>query len=244
MTLRHYGIFKNEEVIVLGYRKLMNTVMICRSTMLPADEQAQLRQIASSSYAQSKCDYLIPILRNERHKSGNDWFTYLANRLHRNDGSVSVLPLKEIDGMEPDQKAFLKGWGKSVSDVTEARQKGTPPPVDPEEKLDGYTPMAPLQKTVLPGEAPETAVDVPQITSEEAKPYVDRDAMMIQLMQQMVQGQKQIADGLATLESKVAKPARKKAATRKKAAPRKKAVAAKVPTQAPEDNAQSITTEG
>ncbi len=235
MTLRHYGKFRNEEIIIVGYRKSMNAVMICRVTSLPADEQASLRQIASSAYAQSHCDYLVPVLQNERHKSGSDWFTYLASRLHRNDGSVAVLPLKEMQEMDPDQKAFFKGYGKSIAEAAEIRSKqeevvGVGHQIAGED-LEGYKPINPLAETQVPepGAPPVAAVEMP--TEEEAKPYVDRDAMMLQLMQQMVAGQQQIAEGLQNLEKKVAT---KRPATRKKAASRKK-VAAKpaVPAPAP-----------
>ena len=218
MTLRHYGKFKNEEVIIVGYKKSMNTVMICRMTMLPADEQAQLRQIASSAYAQSKCDYLVLILQNERHKSNQDWFTYLANRLQRHDGSVMILPLKEIEDMDPDQKAFFKGWGSSVEEARKVREKKAPDMPDIE-KPPGYEPIAPLETTEVPGQAPVAAVDVPEISAEEAKPFVDREAMMLQLMQKMADGQQKIAEGIAALEKKIDKPKRKY--TRRKPAAKK-----------------------
>lgn len=225
MTLRHYAKFKNEEVIILGYRKSMNAVMICRMTALPADEQANLRQIASSTYAQSNCDYLIPVLGNERHKSGEDWFTYLARRLHRNDGSVAVLPLKEMQDMDPDQKAFFKGYGRSIAEAKEIMEKaGDQGKVVPINAGDDYKPINPVATTELPGmqdpaAPPVAAVDVPDISPEEAKPYVDREAMMLQLMQQMVEGQAKMAEGLAALEKKVArKTVPKKRVVRKKPA--------------------------
>ena len=229
MTLRHYATFKNEEVIVLGYRKSMNAVMICRITSLPADEQASLRQIASSTYAQSNCDYLIPVLTNERHKSGEDWFSYLARRLHRNDGSVAVLPLKEMHDMDRDQKAFFKGYGRSIAEAKEVMDKkegrvGEGHATAGEDMQD-YTPINPIEPTEVPGmsnDVPVAAVEVPAITPEEAKPYVDREAMMLQLMQQMAEGQKQIAEGLTKLEKKVGarKTVAKKRVVRKKPAPK------------------------
>lgn len=111
--LRHYGKFRNEEVIVLGYKSSMNACMICRVTMLPGDDQASLRQIASSVHAQGR-DYLIPILQSERHRSNVDWFTYLASKMYRNDGSVISIPLKEVTDLEDKQKAYFKGYGESV----------------------------------------------------------------------------------------------------------------------------------
>lgn len=239
--MRHYCKFRNEEVIILGYRKTMNSVMVCRVAMLPADEQANLRQIASSSYAQSKCDYLIPILTNERHKSGSDWFTYLASRLQRNDGSVVVLPLKEMEEMDNDQKAFFKGWGTSVDEArklveeNEAKGAGVGPSTAGE-KIEGYTPVKELDDTYIPhnqSTPPVAEVELPDISTGEAKPYVDREAMMLKLMEQMAEGQKQIADGLASLEKKVGarktttrKAVRKAKPARKAAAPQEEAPAA------------------
>lgn len=221
MTLRHYAKFRNEEVIVLGYRKSMNAVMLCRLTGLPADEQAALRQIASSSYAQSKCDYLIPVLANERHKSGEDWFTYMARRLHRNDGTVAVIPLKEMVDMDADQKAFFKGYGRSIDEARELLQKKGDKGLGlgPMNAADDYKPITPLEATPVPGmdDVPVAAVEVPEISPEEAKPYVDRDAMMLQLMQQMVEGQTKIAEGISALEKKVVrKTVPKKRIVRKK----------------------------
>lgn len=209
MTLRHYAKFRNEEVIILGYRKSMNAVMICRLTGLPADEQAALRQIASSSYAQSKCDYLIPVLGNERHKSGEDWFTYLARRLHRNDGTVAVIPFKEMMDMDTDQKAFFKGYGRSVDEAKELMEKKGEQAqgLGPVDAGDDYKPINPLAPTPVPGmdpaAPPVAAVEVPDISPEEAKPYVDREAMMLQLMQQMVEGQQKVAESITALERKV-----------------------------------------
>ena len=251
MTLRHYAKFKNEEVIVLGYRKSMNSVMICRVNYLPADEQAALRQIASSSYAQSSCDYLIPILGVERHKSGEDWFSYLARRLHRNDGSVVVLPLKEVVDMDTDQKNFFKGWGKSVAEARSVREKNEAAQgagsqiagenILAEEAPEDYTPITPVVHDVPTPPAPDvpvpmTGVEVPNITEEEAKPYVDREAMMLQLMQQMVAGQQQIAEGMADLK-KAVKPVRK---TTTKKAVRRKAKPAPAPAPAEEPAAPEV----
>jgi len=241
-TMRHYGTFRNEEVIILGYKKSMNPVMICRLTMFPADEQSALRQIASSTFAQDKCDYLIPVLQTERHKSGTEWFTYLASRLHRNDGSVSVLPLKEVDISNPEQKAFFKGYGKTIQDAKQHIG-------EQEERLgmghqaygDSSTTSSASLNVYDQGnnQIPAAAVDVPaQVT-----PPVDINGQMLQLLAQMSQGQQAMAESIANLATKIEAPAPKatvkaapkKRVTRKKAAPKKVAASSEKVAAAPSE---------
>ena len=113
-THRHFGTIRGgEEVVIAGYNKSTNACLICRVTHLPQDEGADLRRIAMSTSAQN-LDYLIPTLRVEIHKSGQDWFTHLATRLYRNDGAVSNISLKELETMNDQQKAFFKGYGSAV----------------------------------------------------------------------------------------------------------------------------------
>jgi len=110
---RHFGQVRGEEIIIAGYHRSMNSCLIVRLSNLPQDEAANLRQIAMSSTAQN-LDYLVPTLRVEAHKSGQDWFTYLVTRLQRGDGSVMNMPLKEIEAMNESQKSFFKGYGEGV----------------------------------------------------------------------------------------------------------------------------------
>jgi len=113
-SMRHFGTIRGgEEIVILGYNKGTNACLVARTNTLPQDEAASLRQIASSTTAQN-LDYLVTILRNEVHKSNQDWFTHLATRMHRNDGSVLSLPLKEIETMNEQQKGFFKGYGQAV----------------------------------------------------------------------------------------------------------------------------------
>ena len=205
MTMRHYAKFRKEEIVILGYKSSMNHVMVCKVTTLPADDQAALRQIASSVYAQEKCDYLIPTLQSERHKSGSDWFTYLATRLHRNDGSVSTIPLKELEDMNPEQKAFFKGYGDSVSDA--------------KKKIDESTESHGLGHSQFGEDFDHsgTAERMDGATEAILPPIVDTNAQMLALMTQMAASQAATTEALTTLAAN-SKPAPVKRAPRKKAA--------------------------
>ena len=189
----------------MGYKQSMNHVMICKVTMLPADDQAALRQIASSVYAQEKCDYLIPTLQSERHKSGSDWFTYLATRLHRNDGSVSTVPLKELVDMNPEQKAFFKGYGNTVS---EAKKK-----IDESTESQGLGHSQYGENFDHSG----TAERLDGAPESILPPIVDTNAQMLALMAQMAANQEVTNKALAELAAN-SKPAPAKRAPRKKAA--------------------------
>lgn len=208
MTMRHYAKFRNEEVVILGYKSSMNHVMICRVTMLPADDQAALRQVASSTYAQDNCDYLIPTLQSERHKSGTDWFTYLATRLHRNDGSVSTVPLKELTDMNPAQKAFFKGYGKTVSDA--------------KHKMDTSTDSQGLGHAQF-GEDHDYSERLDGAPEPILPPPVDANGQMLQILAQMAANQEKTNAMLAELASERKAPAKKRAAPRKKAVAKKTA---------------------
>lgn len=217
MTMRHYAKFRNEEVIILGYKKSMNSVMITRVTMLPGDDQSTLRQIASSVFAQDKCDYLVTVLQSERHKSGTDWFTYLATRLQRNDGSVSVIPLKELADMHEGQRAFFKGWGSTVDDATAK--------VAEEEHIGmGSAIMGEDRKPILDPDATVGLSGVPFPETPESQ-----NSAMMELIAQMAAGQQALAETVAKLAEKVdkaPKTAPKKRTLRKKAVAKRKEASA------------------
>ncbi len=210
MTMRHYAKFRNEEVIVLGYKASMNSVMITRVTMLPGDDQSTLRQIASSIYAQDKCDYLVTVLQSERHKSGTDWFTYLATRLQRNDGSVSVIPLKELTDMNPHQRSFFKGWGNTVNEAGANAEA--------EEHIGmGSGIMGEDHKPTYDTEAEVGPSGVPFQPTQ-----ISQNKQMMDLIEQMAASQAALTETVSKLAKQVnAKPARKKRATRKKVAAKK-----------------------
>jgi hypothetical protein len=116
---KHYAKYHRDEYVILGFNQADGSCLLCAVNSLPVGEQQQLRQIASSAVGQST-DYLIPILRKERHPSGSDWFTYLGNRMRRQDGSVIRLPLKELEDMNTDQKGVFKGYKKPAKGTADA----------------------------------------------------------------------------------------------------------------------------
>lgn len=220
--LRHYGKYRNEEVIVIGYNRGQNAVMICRVGALPGDEQMELRRIASSHAAQNQ-DYLVSTLQGERHKSGTDWFTYIANRLRRNDGSVlSPLPIKEVEEMNPDQVAFFKGYGTSVLN------------------RNAQAEMAAQQNQQIPQahvDMPEGVVETPPAAPAQS----DTNPALMALLQQMVEGQQAMQKSMEDLAKKVSKPQRK-APARKKASAKKST--AKKAEPAPAETAPAQEDEG
>jgi hypothetical protein len=152
-TPRHFGTIRGgEEVIIAGYNKGTNSCIVVRIKSLPQDEAASLRQIAQSVTAQN-LDYLIPTIRVELHKSGQDWFTHLITRMYRNDGAVINLPMKEIETMNEQQKAYFKGYGAAVepnggpSGRVGSEQEFTTPLVN---SADEIVVSQPIQETAAP----------------------------------------------------------------------------------------------
>jgi hypothetical protein len=172
---RHFAKFRGEEVIVVGHKKSMNECLVCRLTMLPQEESQQLRRIAMSSTAQGQ-DYLVDTLKVEAHKSNSDWMSYIATRLIRKDGSVISIPIKELEDMNVDQKAFFKGYGKSLRD----EEKRV---IDSDE--DDYIKAKEVSSTTL---------------SEQPPKYNDQ---MMTLMASLVEGQNKLASELANLTNKL-----------------------------------------
>jgi hypothetical protein len=162
--------------------------------MLPVDEQTGLRQIASSVYAQGR-DYLIPILQGERHRSNVDWFTYLASKMYRNDGSVISIPLKEVTDLEDKQKAYFKGYGESIEGK---------PVTNPAATLDYH----PESGKVMETHGDPTRLGVP------APANVDIASALASL----AASQEKMADSLSSLVKKVKAPVARKKAAKKVAA--------------------------
>lgn len=114
-TFRHMAKHQGEEVIVLGYNKGDNTVLLVRPSMIPKDEAADLKNFVMTNDAQS-IDVIIPYLRKQAHKSGVDWFTYLHNKLMQRNNAVVIRPLKDITELHKDQYAFFAGYGLSAEE--------------------------------------------------------------------------------------------------------------------------------
>lgn len=201
-TFRHYGKFQREEVVVLGYNKTMNDVIIARVTGLPVDDQMHLRQIASSTHAQTQ-DYLIPVLQGERHASGTDWWTYLYSRLVRNDKTVIRAPFKDITDMNPDQRALFGGYGKPAQPEPDAPPLGSP------EHNEA---------------AQQALVDVPE-TAPVPAPVAPAQPDLVAAIASLADSQAKMAESLEKLTAKVKSPPRRKAAPKKRAPVRRKATA-------------------
>ena len=105
---RHYAKWEGEEVIVLGYARKFNDVLAARIGKFAPWDRASLRAIVSDSQEE---DYLIPVLQQERHSSGEDWFTFLF-RLITEDGPVVRIPIGELNDMNPLQ---LCAWIENIN---------------------------------------------------------------------------------------------------------------------------------
>jgi hypothetical protein len=113
--LRHYGTFQGEEVIIIGYKKSQNVLLICKVNALPSGDQMELRKIASSKLAQETADYLVELLQQQHHQSGTDWFAYLAPQIRKN--VLQIVSIKDVADMNDEQKSFFKGYGHSVRNL-------------------------------------------------------------------------------------------------------------------------------
>ncbi len=226
---RHFGTIRGgEEVVIIGYNKGTNACLLARLNSLPQDESAQLRQIAMSSTAQN-LDYLVTLLRNEVHKSNQDWFTHLATRMHRNDGSVVSLPLKEIESMQEQQKAFFKGYGSAVEPEGGASQRvGTDqefrvPVAEGDEIVvaEAVTPQAQapanLEQARAAGLAPTPASDpeMARVAAQTAPAPAAQDHAVLNALTALAESQAKMAESLDKLAGKVRSPTRRKTTTRK-----------------------------
>jgi hypothetical protein len=108
----HSAQYRGDELIVLGHNPRSNDCMLVKLSGLPLNEQADLRRIATSRAAQEST-HLIPLLRRMPAPDGNDWFSYLAQKMQQRNSPVFTLPIKEIqESLDEDQKAIFKGYGK------------------------------------------------------------------------------------------------------------------------------------
>lgn len=233
---RHFGTIRGgEEIVIMGYNKSTNSCLIVRVTHLPQDEGAELRRIAMSTTAQN-LDYLIPTLRVELHKSGQDWFTHLASRLYRNDGSVANLPLKEIEALNDQQKAFFKGFGSAVepaggpSSRVGGNQEFSTPISTKDEEIVVATPVSEAQVPANLEQARAAGVisPTPQNDPEMARAAAQANgsggdnAALVAALTSLAESSAKQAIAMETMAGKM-KPAPRKKATTRKAPVRKSA---------------------
>lgn len=233
---RHFGTIRGgEEIVILGYNKSTNSCLICRVTHLPQDEAAAIRQIALSTTAQN-LDFLIPTLRVELHKSGQDWFTHLASRLYRNDGAVANIPLKEIETLNEQQKAFFKGYGAAVepdggpSSRVGGKQEFSTPIATMDEEIVVATPMtedsapANLEQARVAGVVSPTPQNDPEMAraAAQANGSGGDNAALVAALTSLADSQAKQAEAMLTMAGKM-KPAPRKKTTTRKAPTRKSA---------------------
>ncbi len=110
-TTRHFALWqKRDRVVLIGYSKKNNDVLVVRLDQLPEDERHDLTQIAMHPNVQNKFE-LTPVLNIERHsKSGETWLTNIAMRLRRHDGSVMKVYVKDLSDVEDLQMSYYKGY--------------------------------------------------------------------------------------------------------------------------------------
>ena len=236
---RHFGTIRGgEEVVIAGYNKSINACLIVRVNHLPQDEAAELRRIAMSTSAQN-LDYLIPTLRVELHKSGQDWFTHLATRLYRNDGGVANIPLKEVETMNEQQKAFFKGYGAAVepeggpSDRVGSSNEFSTPIANEDDEIVTASPVsesaapanleqARQQGVVSP--TPQNDAEMARVAAQAAGGTSQLDALTA-AMASLAAAQTKQAEAMETMAAKMKPAPRRKASPRKKTAAKKAATA-------------------
>jgi hypothetical protein len=237
-TQRHFGTIRGgEEVVIAGHNKTTNACFVIRITHLPQDEGADLRRIAMSTSAQN-LDYLIPTLRVELHKSNQDWFTHLASRLHRNDGSVVSLPMKEIETMNEQQKAFFKGYGSALepnggpSSRVGGKQEFSTPVATEEGDVVVARPMtedqapANLEQARAQGVIAPTPQNDPEMAraAAQANGGGADNAALLSALSSLAESNAKTAEAMATMAEKM-RPAPRKTTTRRKAPAKKSASA-------------------
>lgn len=219
---RHFGIYEGnkEEVIILGYRKKTNDVLIAFPSALQQQDAQDLRRIVSGEAAQKK-DYLMDtvggsVLASAHHSSaGIDWQTYLLKQAEsgRGNGVVRKTTMKEIEFFDQSQKAFFAGYGNSIEPEIEALRQNrlqaqeaslTGRQVLPEPTVEEINAAKARQEAAANLAA--TALAAP------AAPVVDPNAALVAALSAIAAGQQAILEKLSEGDAKPTprkKPARK-----------------------------------
>ena len=234
---RHFGQVRGHEVVIVGHSKQLNNCIVVFLNSLPQDEAQDLRRIAQSTTAQS-LDFLVPTLRVERHKSNADWFTHIVERLRRGgDTAVTTTPIKDIDSMNEQQKAFFKGYGASIeptggpSDRVGSGQEFNTYLPYADEDPENVVVAAPLQEeaqtpaNLQQAEAmgmvhptPSNDADMAAMVQRTApQPPPQNDAMAAALLA-LAEGQNKLADSVADMSKKLDAVAKPKRVTKKRVA--------------------------
>lgn len=223
---RHFATIEGsgEEVIIIGYRAKTNDVLVAIPAALTQEESQNLRMVVQSAAAQGK-DYLMDqvggsVLGGAHHPSaGVDWQTFLLRAAASGRSSVARrMTIKELNFLDPSQKAFFGGYGPSIEPEVDARRKSRIQAQDA--ALNGQALPEPAQVAPAPVAAPV----------EPAAPAVDPvQAAMLEALSSIAAGQAALTEKLDSLGAAKKPASRRKPAAKKKAAPKKAAAPAPAP---------------
>lgn len=157
IDLKHIGEYQGSRVIVLGYNKKEDNVLVVRPETLSREDQTWLSQIVESGYAQNQ-DNLIKSLSREHHSSGSDGFTYIIN--FGRPFKVSPYEIKLYN-----YEQAIKWFGNPSNHASKHdRRAPAPEPLKPPAAVDDIAPADPVPNVsmppqVFPSLAPTNTVD-------------------------------------------------------------------------------------
>jgi hypothetical protein len=166
--LRHMGDYQGSKVIVLGYNRAEDKVMLIKPETFNSQDQNWLGEIVNSGYAQSQ-DSLIKSLAREQHSSGQDGFTYVVTF----GRPIRVSP-HEIRLYDRNQAIKWFGGPNNYASSFDRRGADTSPPMSPSSTAEYIFPpkaQVPNQARSIQ-EAIEPAMPMPSLNSAPQIPGV------------------------------------------------------------------------
>jgi len=222
---RHFGKYvpNGEEVVIIGYRKKTNDVLVVFPSAMSQQESQDLRRIVQTNEAQQK-DFLMDvvggsILQGAHHPSGTDWQTYLIKQAATGRSqAVRKITMKDLTFYDQSQHAFFSGYGPSIEPEVDALRKTR---IDHQDAaLNGRPMPAPVAPITAP--VPEAAPAAPEANAD-----------LTSALTAIAQGQAAILEVLG----KMNKPAKAKTPTKK---PVRRRVAAKRKPVAKKDQSDDV----
>lgn len=164
---RHMGDYQGSKVIVLGYNRAEDKVMLVRPESFNTQDQNWLGEIINSGYAQSQ-DSLIKSLAREQHSSGQDGFTYVVTF----GRPIRVSP-HEVRLYDRNQAIKWFGSPNNYAAALDRRGADTSPPMSPSSTAEYVFPpkAVPNQGRTIQ-EAIEPAMPIPSLNSAPQIPGV------------------------------------------------------------------------
>ena len=210
---RHFAKFipNGEEVVIIGYRKKTNDVLVVFPSAMTQQESQELRRIVQSAEAQGK-DYLMDvvsgsILQGAHHPSGTDWQTYLIKQAATGRSqTVRKITMKDLEFYDKDQHAFFAGYGTSIEPEVDALRNNRIAHQD-----------AALNGRPMP--EPQTSITAPVPAAAPAAPT--ESAELVSALSAIAQGQAAILEALGNMNKPAKKPTKRRVATKRKTAVKK-----------------------